>query len=262
MAISITLIVPMYNDSEHLGKWLDSFSVQTSFPDEIIVVDGGSTDNSPIEVENAMRDLGINCIVVVNDQLNLKYMTGPIAAARNVGVKLASFEYIVCTDLGVIFSEDWFEGMRRAFEKSSLVKGRYVAITNEESKFDLGRNFTPSEGKYLSPRFLPSSRSIGFTKTLWSSVGGYPESSYTAEDTLFALRCSKHEDFAPVDFGFVKWILPTDEELKLKIQNYAKGDRIQGLFVRKYLLKAILWRFAIGSRRFIWRNETKGYWKK
>ena len=260
MAIRISLIVPMYNDSEHLGKWLDSFSLQTALPDEIIVVDGGSSDGSPNEVENEMQDLGINCTVIVDKHLNLKHHTGPIGAARNVGIRMASFEYIVCTDLGVIFSNDWFEGMRQAFYKSSLVKGRYVTVSNTESRYDLGRSFTPSKNKYLSSRFLPSSRSIGFTKTIWSAVGGYPENSYTAEDTLFALKCSKYEDFAPVDFGFVEWLLPTDEELALKIQNYAKGDKIQGLFVRKYFLKAVLWRLALGSRRFIWKNETKGYW--
>jgi glycosyltransferase involved in cell wall biosynthesis len=252
----------MYNDSEHLNKWLDSFRRQSVLPDEIIFVDGGSSDGSPHVVEKAMHDLGINYKVIVDNRLNLKHHVGPIGAARNVGIRMASFEHIVCTDMGVIFSDDWFEGMRKAFFKSSLVKGRYYTVTNEESRYDFGRCFTPSNSKYLSSKFLPSSRSVGFTKTIWSTVGGYPENSYTAEDTLFSLRCSEFGDYAPVDFGFVEWILPKDEELAGKIQNYAKGDKIQGLFFGKYIIKAVLWRLTVGSRRFIWKNETKGYWDK
>lgn len=260
MAKRVSLVVPMYNDSEHLTQWIESFRRQTVFPDEILVVDGGSIDGSPNRIKSAMMDLKIDCTVIIDERLNLRNHAGPIGAARNIGIEKAKYKHIVCTDLGVVFSENWFEGMLKAFDLGNLVKGRYLTSSNPSSRFNFGVNFTPSEKYYLKESFLPSSRSIGFTKSIWFKAGGYPDNSYTAEDTVFALKCARYDRFIPVPYGHVEWLLPVDEDLAKKIQNYAKGDRIQRLFTLKYLVKTILWRFLYGKRRFIWMNEVKGYW--
>jgi glycosyltransferase involved in cell wall biosynthesis len=258
--VKVSLIIPSYNEESSLSAWKDSFMNQTAYPDELIFVDGGSTDATVSLLKNFQDIAEFVVKIIVNPKFNRKSHSGPIAAARNLAIEEASYDLIVCTDLGCVLSHDWFEGMKRALLKSRAVKGRYIVRSNDGSEFDFGKSFTPSSNKYLSSAFLPSSRSVGFHKDLWRCVGGYPEDSYTAEDTVFAMRISESFDFTPVEFGHVEWVLPDDKALAIKIQNYAKGDKEQGLFSTKYVIKLIFWRLLIGRRRFIWQNESLGYW--
>lgn len=257
----VSLIIPTFNEETSLPSWIESFVKQTIYPDELIFVDGGSSDATLRLIED-FQDCAEHVVkIIVNNKFNRKFHKGPIAAARNLAIEEASHDLIVCTDLGCLLSPDWFEGIKHSLLKNRAVKGKYIVRSNEDSKFDFGKSFTPSSKKYLNSAFLPSSRSIGFHKDLWRSVGGYPEDSYTAEDTVFALRISELVEFAPVEFGRVEWVLPCDNALAIKIQNYAQGDKEQGLFIAKYVVKLIFWRMLVGRRRFIWRNESIGYWK-
>jgi hypothetical protein len=74
--------------------------------------------------------------------------------------------------------------------------------------------------------FLPSSRSVAFRKTTWEEVGGYPETTYTAEDTVFDLavrRLSGRIVFAPR--ALVYWKLrPTLRTYAAMIYRYGFGD--------------------------------------
>ena len=175
---------------------------------------------------------------------------------------MAKYEFIVCTDMGVKFSKDWFSGMKNAFTYGEAIKGKYIAISHPKSSFKFGRYFTPTHDKYLKKKFLPSSRNIGFTKRVWQNAGKYPENSHTAEDTLFAINILKVTSLIPVQKGYVAWLLPNDKELAKKIQEYAKGDKKLNLFYWKYLLKRVLLIFIKNEKYFIWKNELKGYFGK
>lgn len=45
-ALSISIIIPVFNEEDYLKDCLDSIAKQTVMPDEVIIVDNGSTDNS------------------------------------------------------------------------------------------------------------------------------------------------------------------------------------------------------------------------
>ena len=47
---SISVIIPNYNRANLIGETLDNLLCQTRAPDELIVVDDGSTDNSVDEI--------------------------------------------------------------------------------------------------------------------------------------------------------------------------------------------------------------------
>ncbi len=51
----IALVIPFLNEEEHLGSLLDSIAAQTRPPDELLLVDDGSTDASP-EIAAAFTD--------------------------------------------------------------------------------------------------------------------------------------------------------------------------------------------------------------
>lgn len=92
----ISVIVPVYNVEKYLNRCIDSILNQTFKQIEIILVDDGSTDKSPIICdEYCDRYENIKVIHKENNR---------VSAARNDGIKIASGKYIALVD-----SDDWIE---------------------------------------------------------------------------------------------------------------------------------------------------------
>lgn len=87
----ISVLVPVYNGERFLAEAIQSVLDQTLPPDEIIVVDDGSTDNTARIVANlsGTADVHIRYVYQANQ--------GP-AAARNHGLRLAQGELIAFQD--------------------------------------------------------------------------------------------------------------------------------------------------------------------
>lgn len=163
------------------------------YPSEIIIVDGGSTDGS-IDTLHAFREkmsgkFPVN--VIVDPTCTIHHSPSPIAKGRNTAIRSTSYEIIAVTDAGCIVTDRWLEKITQPFLEHSdvqMVGGWYepLATTYFEQCQALAV-YTPAAA--VNPHhFYPSSRSVAFRKKIWEEVGGYPEVSYTAEDTQFDLR--------------------------------------------------------------------------
>ena len=92
----ISIIVPVYNTEQYIGKCLDSIIMQSYKNVEIILVDDGSTDRSlEICMDYAKRD---SRITVLQEQ----HMG--LAATRKRGVEKAQGSYCIFVD-----SDDWID---------------------------------------------------------------------------------------------------------------------------------------------------------
>lgn len=92
----ISIIVPIYNIKDYIGKCIESICNQTYKNIEIILVDDGSTDNSgSICDEYAAKD---SRIVVIHKE------NGGLVSARQAGAKVATGDYITNVD-----GDDWIE---------------------------------------------------------------------------------------------------------------------------------------------------------
>ena len=86
----VSIIIPVYNVETYLRQCLDSVLAQTLKDIEVIVVDDGSTDNSPaICDEYAARDTRVKVIHQSN---------AGRSAARNAALRIARGEYIGFVD--------------------------------------------------------------------------------------------------------------------------------------------------------------------
>ena len=96
MPPKVSVVIPVYNVGKQLEKCLDSVVAQT-FPDiEIIVVNDGSTDNSP-EIIARYADKDSRIVVIDKSNEGLAY-------ARKSGIEAAQGEYIHNTSTVTISS--------------------------------------------------------------------------------------------------------------------------------------------------------------
>lgn len=90
MAPKVSFIIPAYNIEDYIGKCLDSILAQTYQDYEIIVINDGSSDNTPELLEEyADKDERIHV---------LHKMNKGVSAARNDGIKRARGKYILFWD--------------------------------------------------------------------------------------------------------------------------------------------------------------------
>ena len=88
--MDVSVIIPVYNTEKYLNACVDSILLQADVSLEIILVDDGSTDASPIICDDyAQKHENIHVLHIQN--------SGP-ATAKNEGLKLAQGNYIALTD--------------------------------------------------------------------------------------------------------------------------------------------------------------------
>lgn len=104
--MTITLVVPTYNEAPFLRRCLESIKNQTIKFDEVIIIDDGSTDGSGAILEE------------YRDSFQVLYdVNRGVSHARNAGIMQASSEYVTFLDADDELTPNACAIMRRAIEK-------------------------------------------------------------------------------------------------------------------------------------------------
>ena len=99
-----SIIVPIYNTEKYLCRCLDSIISQNIQDFELILIDDGSTDNSPVICDTyASRDARIRVIHKENEG---------VTRTRNTGIRAAVGEYILYVDSDDWVAPNWLEVIR------------------------------------------------------------------------------------------------------------------------------------------------------
>ena len=117
----LSIIVPVYNSQKYLRRCIESVVNQMREWVELIIVDDGSTDDSPYICDEYKM---IDNISVIHKK------NGGLSSARNAGLEIATGDYVffldsddlidgsLINDLGKYFDEDWdFLNFGYCFEK-------------------------------------------------------------------------------------------------------------------------------------------------
>jgi GT2 family glycosyltransferase len=189
--MSTTVIVPVWNGRDLLARLLDTIELQTAPPDELIVVDNGSSDGAP----DLARSRGARVIAMGRN--------AGFAAAVNRGIREARGEWIAVLNSDVELSAGYLGTLRQT--AGWFATGKILAAGSKDridGTFDLvcrggtawragnGRRDGPlwSEGRPI--RSAPWTAAL-FRAELFRKVGFLEESfeSYL-EDVDFGLRCA------------------------------------------------------------------------
>ena len=104
ISATISIIIPVYNVENYVSETLDSVKNQTSLPDEVIVINDGSTDNSFNIIKN-YSDLKCFKIFETKNQ--------GLGPTRNYGISLAKSDYIYFLDSDDIIENNFIYEMRK-----------------------------------------------------------------------------------------------------------------------------------------------------
>jgi glycosyltransferase involved in cell wall biosynthesis len=103
----LSIIIPTLNEERHVGSLLSDVGAQTRRPDEVLVVDAGSTDGT---------------VLVARRFPFAKLLEGepPVACGRNLGGRSATGDVLIFLDADVRLTEGFFEGFLEEFERRRL----------------------------------------------------------------------------------------------------------------------------------------------
>jgi glycosyltransferase involved in cell wall biosynthesis len=226
MAMKVSLVVTVLNEEPTVAALLESIISQTKHPDEVVFVDGGSTDKTCDIIRSYQK---------IYKNIKLHEFKTTRSEARNIGVEASSGDIVVTTDAGCVAEKHWIKKITEPFSnpKVEMVAGFYEMIGGESSMRRALSVFIGITPDRFDDHFLASARSLAFRKSLWEKVGGFPEGlKDTAEDTMFNYNIIKTgAKIVRVKDAIVYWQLPlTLMEGFKKIHLYAKGDAKSGIW--------------------------------
>jgi glycosyltransferase involved in cell wall biosynthesis len=257
--MKVSVCITVFNEVGSVAKLLESLLHQSKKPDEIVIVDGGSTDKTVEIIHHFQKK---------DRRIRLLVQKSSPAEGRNLSVELAKNNIIAMTDAGCVIDKNWLKRIAEPF------KNREVGIVAGFYKMTGDTVFQKAESAFLGvlpddfdATFLPSARSIAFRKEIWMKVGGFPENKFaTAEDTLFNYKAvEENVKFARVKNALVEWETPGSvAEFFNKIRNYAKGDAGSKVFrfptknLASHNIKALLIfaRYLAGLLLFVFSFKT------
>lgn len=218
MTPKVSVIIPAYQDAEHIRAAVDSVLAQTYLDREVIVVDDGSTDET-LKVLSAYGDA-----IQVISQPN----RGP-SAARNLGIQVAQGEWVAFLDADDTWLPDKLARQMPLFQKGDgvgLVCSDTFFIDSQGLRPRTGfMDNSPHSGRVLmtifTASFIPTS-TVVVRKICLDQVGGFDEGLRACEDLDLWLRIA-----AEWEIGFVPEPLAyyrvSDGQLSSQRVNMLKG---------------------------------------
>lgn len=160
------MITPVRNEAEHIGKTIESMVQQTMLPKRWIIVDDGSTDQTPRIIDEASaRHLWIN--TVHRTDRGYRKAGGGVIEAFYDGyghIEKDDWDYIVKLDGDLGFTPDYFEKCFQEFDQDSTLGIGGGTIANLRDG-----NFVIDEKQ---PFFHVRGATKIYRRACWEKIGG------------------------------------------------------------------------------------------
>ena len=229
-ASKVSLITTVKNASRYVGAWLDSVASQTRPPDEVIVVDGGSTDGT-LEVLRAAQSITL-----------IEEPGANIARGRNVAIQAAVHDVIALTDADCVLEPTWLaQLLTRMDAGADVAMGFYRPVAETFWQTCSAAVSLPRPGEIREDRFMPSGRSVAFRRDAIETVGGFPEWLTIGEDMYVDQewrRLGMRMDLAAD--AVVGWRVRSGVGATWRQYfEYARGDAIARMHPRRHLVRFV-----------------------
>jgi len=260
---NVSFILTLLNEEADISGFLDTLFRQSALPEEIVIVDGGSTDNTLNILINyfqkKVRDLDLkfsgNILIdalegIIDPDKNSSSISvkifqingAKISEGRNFAIKNTTCEIICVSDSGCLLDEDWLLNITKPLRSGGefYVAGGYnYGLAKNFLQSCLAASIMPKKEEIKKLKYMPSSRNLSFKKSAWLEAGGYPEVLDYGEDMKFNfnLRSKGYEIYYNPQ-ALVYWKM-RESMLKIFKQffRYAKGDALGKMYLYRHLIR-------------------------
>jgi glycosyltransferase involved in cell wall biosynthesis len=251
--VKVSLILTVRNESKTIVPLLESVASQARLPDEVVIVDGGSTDDTEKKISDFTASQ--------RGAFPIRLISCPgsnIPQGRNIAIKNCSHQAIACTDAGCQLDTNWMMNLVKPIAEGTadVSIGVSVGIKQDEFHEVESHMVVPTASDYESGMALCTSRSMAYTRGIWQRVGGYPEGSSFAEDTAFFLALRKASaKMAYCPSAVVYWNMRDSlGEVFRQFLSYSKGDGYHHLFPLRYFTRYIALALLLMMFALFWPN--------
>jgi len=195
--VTVSAVIPVYNNGPYVASALQSVLAQTRPPEEVIVVDDGSTDDTAAVLAR------------YHDQIRYVYQVNRgEPSARNRGIREANGDYIAFLDGDDLWLPHKLERQMRYFEEFPSCALVYADMStfDEYGIIDISVKSRPKmtlpTGRiflHLLRRPLFGSGTVIFRKNCVETVGAFDESLLVGSDYEMWLRIARHFEVGAID---------------------------------------------------------------
>lgn len=226
--MKISFIATVYNEEKNLEEFISSVFLQTKKPDEVIIVDGGSSDNTSKILKR------------YKDKITVLKRKGNRSLGRNTAIKHAKFDTIAVSDSGCVLDKNWLKNITEPFRnrETKIVAGYYKGRAKTVFQQCLVPYVLVMPDRLDAKTFLPATRSMAFRKKVWERIGGFDEDLSNNEDYAFSKKARDQKvNIAFKKDAIVYWI-PRDnlKDAYKMFFRFAKGDIEAGILRPKVVL--------------------------
>ncbi|MEP6911287.1 MAG: glycosyltransferase [bacterium] len=171
----VTIIAPLKDEEASIGRLIDGLLKQTYQPAEIILTDGGSSDQTREIIRDLQKTSSIPIVLIETDHAYP-------GRGRNLAIARAQNEWIASIDAGIVPDLNWLWELVKTAESEPVARIIYGQFEPVNDSY-----FTECAAvAYVLPpenrRFIASSL---FHITAWQAAKGFREDLRTGEDLLF-----------------------------------------------------------------------------
>jgi poly-beta-1,6-N-acetyl-D-glucosamine synthase len=217
------IITPAYNEAGYLRATIASVMRQTVPPSRWLIVDDGSTDDTPAVVEPYVRESGFMAYYRRQRDKNQSYFASNVYAILEGVKQVASIDYdfLAILDADITLPEDYYAQILARFDGDpglGVASGVYENLVNGQLR------------KVLNDRRSTPKAIQVFRRACFEQIGGYVPMKHGGEDTCACIMARMH--------GWKSWSFP-----ELKVIHC----RPTGLGNARSILRA---RFALGLNEY------------
>lgn len=253
-----SVVVTVLNEAADIDWLFDGLSRQTTQSEEIIIVDGGSTDETREIIKEWQKKSKLG------KKIKLFQKNGNRSVGRNFGIKQAKHDWLAITDAGCIPHREWLANLKAVQKetKAPVIAGYYQGLPSSRFEEAVIPYALVMPDKVKPGKFLPAARSMMMNRSVWKKLGGFDESLDHNEDFAFAKKIEQARiKIAFAGNALVGWLPPSKlSDFWRMISRFARGD-IQAKLLRPKVVLVFL-RYLLFLPLIVWivtnPNQTSG----
>lgn len=188
--MKISVVIPLYNKGEYIGRAVESVLKQTVQPDDFVIVDDGSTDGSANEV----LKFGDSRIRLIRQE------NAGVSIARNRGVSESHCDLVAFLDADDEWKPDFLLHIRRLYRNFPDCGAYATAYESIDADGSISKPFLgeipPAPWIGIIPNYFRLvqlgdpffSSSIAIPKGVFNELKGFPEGIHQGEDRMLWIR--------------------------------------------------------------------------